>query len=158
VNGKVDRSASGGLALNFSCPSEGHQGDATYRLMQSMPTNPQDLLTYLEAGKKWTNDGPAQEIGDLIREAIVPPALMAALYRTAELLPGATLVPDAVNAVGRHGAAIAWDTGDYRTEWIFDKSTLQYIGERDLDVKTGVVNGESAITQSAFVSRAGQLP
>jgi hypothetical protein len=158
VNGKVDRTAPGGLAPNFSCPSEGHLGDATYRFMQSMPTNPQDLLTYLQAGKKWTNDGPAQEIGDLIREAIVPPALMAALYRTAELLPGATLVPDAVNAVGRHGVAIAWDTGDYRTEWIFDKSTLQYIGERDYDVKTGVVNGESAITQSAFVSKAGQLP
>ena len=83
---------------------------------------------------------------------------MAALYRTAELLPGATLVPDAVNAVGRHGVAIAWDTGDYRTEWIFDKSTLQYVGERDFDVKTGKVNGESAITQSAFVSKAGQLP
>jgi hypothetical protein len=158
VNGKVDRSGSGGLAVNFTCPSEGHLGDATYRLMQSMPTSPQDLLAFLQAGKKWTNDGPAQEIGDLIREAIVPPALMAALYRTAELLPGATLVPDAVNAVGRHGVAIAWDTGDYRTEWIFDKSTLQYIGERDYDVKTGVVNGESAITQSAFVSKAGQLP
>jgi hypothetical protein len=126
--------------------------------MQSMPTNPQDLLAYLQAGKKWTNDGPAQEIGDLIREAIVPPALEAALYRTAELLPGATLVPDAVNAVGRHGVAIAWDSGDYRTEWIFDKSSLQYIGERDYDVKTGVVNGESAITGSAFVSKAGQLP
>jgi hypothetical protein len=158
VNGKVDRSGSGGLAVNFTCPSEGHLGDATYRLMQSIPTDPQALLQYLQAGKKWTNDGPAQEIGDLIREAIVPPALSAALYRTAELLPGATLVPDAVNAVGRHGVGIAWDTGDYRTEWIFDKTTLQYIGERDFNVKTGVVNGESAITQSAFVSKAGQLP
>ncbi|MBO0831081.1 MAG: CU044_5270 family protein [Actinobacteria bacterium] len=160
VNGKVDRSQPTGLEPkpNFTCPSEGHLGDATYRLMQSMPTDPGALLSYLKAGKKWTNDDPAQEIGDLIREAIVPPALNAALYRTAELLPGATLVPDAMNAVGRHGIAIAWDTGGYRSEWIFDKSTLQYIGERDYDLKTGVVNGESAIVQSAFVSKAGTLP
>jgi hypothetical protein len=46
----------------------------------------------------------------------------------------------------------------YRSEWIFDKSTLQYIGERDYDLKTGVVSGESAIVRSAFVSKAGQLP
>jgi hypothetical protein len=160
VNGKVDRSRPTGMEPrpNFTCPSEGHLGDATYRLMQSMPTDPKALLSYLKAGKKWTNDDPAQEIGDLIREAIVPPKLSDALYRTAELLPGATLVPDAVNAVGRHGIAIAWDTGGYRSEWIFDKSTLQYIGERDYNLKTGVVNGESAIMQSAFVSKAGTLP
>lgn len=160
VNGKVDRSQSTGTGPkpNFTCPSEGHLGDATYRLMQSMPTDPKALLSYLEAGKKWTNDDPAQEIGDLIREAIVPPALSAALYRTAELLPGATLVSDAVNAIGRHGIAIAWDTAGYRSEWIFDKSTLQYIGERDYNLKTGTVNGESAIVQSAIVSEAGKLP
>jgi len=160
VNGKVERPPATvtGARPDFTCPSEGHLGDATYRLMQSMPTDTTALLGYLEAGKKWTNDDPAQEIGDLIREAIVPPALSAALYRTAELLPGAKLVPDAVNAAGRHGIAIAWDTGGYRSEWIFDQSTLQYIGERDYDLKTGVVNGESAIVQSAFVSKAGMVP
>jgi hypothetical protein len=40
----------------FRCPSEGHLGDATYRLPQSLPTDPAALLTYLKAGKKWTND------------------------------------------------------------------------------------------------------
>jgi hypothetical protein len=168
VNGKVDRSAAGRAPQsnlpqpNFTCPSEGRLGDATYRLLQSLPTSPTALLNYLKAGKKWTNDDPATEIGDLIREAIIPPAVAAALYRVAALLPGATLVPDATNATGKHGIGIAWTSTDaqreYRTEWIFDTTTLQYIGERDYNVKTGVVNGESAILQRAFVDKAGQLP
>jgi hypothetical protein len=168
VNGKVDHSVarraphSNLPRPNFTCPSEGHLGDATYRLLQSLPTSPTALLNYLKGGKKWTNDDPATEIGDLIGEAIIPPAVAAALYRVAALLPGATLVPDATNATGKHGIGIAWTSTDaqheYRTEWIFDKATLQYIGGRDYNVKTGVVNGESAILQRAFVDKAGQLP
>ncbi len=47
---------------------------------------------------------------------------------------------------------------EYRSEWIFHKTSLQYIGERDYDIKTGVVNGESAVLQRAFVDNAGQRP
>ena len=54
--------------------AKGHLGDATYRLLQSIPTQPDALLAYLKAGKKWTNDDPPTEIGDLIRETIMPPA------------------------------------------------------------------------------------
>src|SRR6266581_1180475 len=57
-NGKFDPSAVQGAQPSFSCPSEGHLGDATYRLLQSLPTEPAALLNYLKAGKKWTNDGP----------------------------------------------------------------------------------------------------
>ena len=97
VNGKVDRSLPGGTPqTNFTSPSEGNLGDATYRLLQSLPANPTAQLNYPNAGKKWTNDDPATEIGDLIREAIVPPEVAAALYRVAALLPGATLVPNAI--------------------------------------------------------------
>jgi hypothetical protein len=145
----------------FSCPSEGHLGDASYRLLQSMPTNPAALLHYLTAGKRWTNDDPATEIGDLISESIIPPAVAAALYRVAEHLSGATLVPNATNAVGQRGIGIAWtdpQQPQYRNMWIFNKKTLQYIGTRDYNVKTGIVNGESAILQRAFVAKAGRLP
>lgn len=145
----------------FSCPSEGHLGDASYRLLQSMPTNPSALLKYLKAGKRWTNDDPTTEIGDLISESIIPPAVAAALYRVAEHLSGATLVPNATNAVGQRGIGIAWTDPrqpQYRTMWIFSKKTLQYIGTRDYNVKTGAVKGESAILKRAFVAKAGQLP
>jgi hypothetical protein len=164
VNGKVQppSSANSEAQLAITCPAEGHLGDASYRLLQSLPTNPNALLNYLKAGKKWTNDDPVTEIGDLIKEAIIPPAAAAALYRVAAHLPGAVVVPDTTNAVGQHGIGIAWASTDaahkYRTEWIFNKTTLQYIGERDYNLKTGAVNGESAILQRAFVNKAGELP
>jgi hypothetical protein len=86
----------------------------------------------------------------------------AALYRVAAHLPGAIVVPDATNAVGQLGVGIAWASTNtahkYQTEWIFNKTTLQYIGERDYNAKTGVVNGESAILQRAFVNKPGELP
>jgi hypothetical protein len=147
---------------NFTCPSEGHLGDTTYRLLQSIPTQPDALLAYLTAGKKWTNDDPPTEIGDMIRETIMPPALAAALYRLAATLPGATLVPHATNAVGRAGIGIMWTSTSakqvYKNEWIFDKTTLQFIGERTYDPATGKLTGESAVIQQAFTAKAGQLP
>jgi hypothetical protein len=159
-DGKVVKNS--GLPLNFTCPSEGHLGDASYRLLQSIPTEPRALLAYLEAGKKWTNDDPPTEIGDMIREAIVPPRLAAALYRLAATLPGATLVPHAVNATGQAGIGIMW-TGKsakqvYKNEWIFDPKTLQFIGEKTYDPSTGKLNGESAILQRAFTAKAGIKP
>jgi hypothetical protein len=161
-DGKVDRHPQGNLRFNFTCPSEGHLGDASYRLLQSIPTQPDALLAYLKAGKKWTNDDPPTEIGDMIRETIMPPALAAALYRLAATLPGAVLVPHATNAVGRAGIGIMWTSKTarqvYKNEWIFDRTTLQFIGERIFDPKTGQVTGESAILQQAFTARAGQLP
>src|SRR6185437_16331478 len=60
-DGKVDRHPMGNLRFNFTCPSEGHLGDASYRLLQSIPTQPDALLAYLKAGKKWTNDDPPTE-------------------------------------------------------------------------------------------------
>ena len=163
VNGKVDRDPPKGTPQpNFTCPSEGHLGDTTYRLLQSIPTQQDALLAYLKAGKKWTNDDPPTEIGDLIREAIVPPALAAALYRLAATLPGATLVPHVTNAAGRAGIGILWTSKTakqvYKNEWIFDKTTLQYIGGRDYDPVTGKLTGESAILQEGFTAKAGQLP
>ena len=163
VNGKVDRDPPKGTPMpNFTCPSEGHLGDTTYRLLQSIPTQPDALLAYLKAGKKWTNDDPPTEIGDMIRETIMPPALAAALYRLAATLPGATLVPHATNVAGRAGIGIMWTSKTarqvYKNEWIFDKTTLRFIGEKTYDPGTGRLTGESAIIQQAFTAKAGQRP
>lgn len=162
IYGKVGRHPAGNEPRpNFTCPSQGHLGDASYRLMQSMPTQPAALLAYLKAGRKWTNDDPSTEIGDLIREAIVPPALAAALYRLAATLPGASVVPHATNAAGRAGIGIMWTSRTkpaYQNEWIFDRTTLQFIGERSYDPETGQVTGESAVLRQAFTARAGQRP
>ncbi len=145
---------------NFRCPSEGHLGD-TYRLLQSLPTNPAALLNYLKSQKKYTNDDPLQEIFDTLTENIVPPAVAAAFYRVAAQLPGATLVPDATNAAGQHGIGITWPSPNPRAdhyELIFDKATLQNIGEEQFNAKTGAVDFEIAPRQRAFVDKAGELP
>jgi hypothetical protein len=145
---------------NFRCPSEGHLGD-TYRLLQSLPTNPTALLSYLKSQKKYTNDDPLQEIFDTLTENIVPPTVAAAFYRVAAQLPGATLVPDATNAAGQHGIGITWPSPNPRAdhyELIFDKATLQNIGEEQFNAKTGAVDFEIAPLQRAFVDKAGELP
>jgi hypothetical protein len=98
----------------------------------------------------------------MIRETIMPPALAGALYRLAATLPGATLVPHATNVAGRAGIGIMWTSKTarqvYKNEWIFDKTTLRFIGEKTYDPGTGRLTGESAIIQQAFTAKAGQLP
>src|SRR5215471_255808 len=50
VNGKVERNPPKGEPQpDVKCPSEGQLGDATYRLLQSLPTSPAALLGYLKA-------------------------------------------------------------------------------------------------------------
>ena len=77
-------------------------------------------------------------------------------------LPGATLVPHATNVAGRAGIGIMWTSKTarqvYKNEWIFDKTTLRFIGEKTYDPGTGRLTGESAIIQQAFTAQAGQVP
>ena len=161
VNGKVVRPSPGEPAVTCG---EGTVNGPTYRLLQSLPADPRALLNLIYAdtrgeGQAVGPDGEAfTTIGDLIREAIVPPRTAAALYRAAALIPGVTLVGHVTNAVGQPGIAIAWSNGQGRMEWIFDQATLQFIGERDYDSKAHELTGDTAILQEAFVSKAGQLP
>lgn len=143
---------------------EGSLNDPTYRLLQSLPTDPRTLLNLIYAGT--SGEGQAQgpdgeaftTIGDMIRETIVPPRTAAALYRAAALIPGVSLIGHVTNAEGRPGIAVAFTGTQVRYEWIFDPSTLQFIGERDYDMNAHMVTGDTAIQREAFVARAGQLP
>jgi len=154
-------------ALSVKCGT-GNLNNATYRLLQSLPTDPRTLLSQIYAfnqkngeGQALGSDGEAfVTIGDLIRETIVPPSTAAALYRAAALIPGVTLIPHVTTVEGQPGIAIAWTSSQDRYEWIFDPATLQYVGERDYGMSIGkpVVTGNAAVLQRAFVSKAGQLP
>jgi hypothetical protein len=97
-------------------------------------------------------------IGDLLGESIAPPQVSAALYRAAALIPGVTVVANATDAIGRHGVAVAFTYQDTRTEWIFSKQTLQYLGGRDINLANGSTTGEATVLQRAFVDHPGQLP
>jgi hypothetical protein len=146
----------------------GNLDNATYRLLQSLPTDPRTLLSQIYAfdqangeGQALGGDGEAfVTIGDLIRETIVPPSTAAALYRAAALIPGVTLIDRVTTVDGQPGIAVAWTNSQQRYEWIFDPASLQYVGERDFDMSSGtpVVTGNAAVVERAFVGKAGQLP
>jgi len=143
------------------CPYRGGVNDPSYRFLQSLPTDPHALLDLIERQMSGQQPPPQEAfttIGDLLREAIAPPPVSAALYRAAALIPGVTVVADATDAAGRHGVAVAMTVGGVRYEWIFSKQTLRYLGEHDINLANGSTAGEAAVLQRAFVDHAGQIP
>jgi hypothetical protein len=150
------------FASNYlHCPYRGGVNDPTYRFLQSLPTDPHALLSLIERQMSGQLPRPEEAfttIGDLLREAIAPPQVSAALYRAAALIPGVTVVADATDAIGRHGVAVAMTFRGVRSEWIFSKQTLRYLGERDINIADGATTGKAAVLQRAFVNHAGQVP
>src|SRR5258706_388517 len=123
--------------------------------------DPHALLHLIGREMQGQQPGPQEAvttIGDLLHEAIAPPQVSAALYRAAALIPGVTVVADATDAVGRHGVAVAMTSQGMRSEWIFSRQTLQYLGERDINIANGATTGEAAVLQRAFVNHIGQVP
>ncbi|MER6789324.1 CU044_5270 family protein [Streptomyces sp. NPDC000658] len=143
----------------------------TYAWLASLPTEPGHLLKrlYRETPVEKGDDRDQEvfnRIGDLIREQIMPSATAAAFFRATARIPGVTEVDDAVDAVGRHGIAIAREDVRHgaRTEWIFDARTLDYLGERtvssrDTDrAEAGTVYETTAVLERAVVDRQGLEP
>ena len=142
----------------------------TYRYLESLPTDPDVLLAKIYAETKGAGNSADQEafttIGDMLRESITPPALSAALYKAAAKIPNVMLVNDSVDAAGRHGVAVAHvdDASGSRDEWIFNKDSLEFLGERTVqvtsvdDLKAGMVTGMSAVLTRAIVDKIKQTP
>jgi hypothetical protein len=152
----------------ISCPNQGGWGDPTYRFLQSLPASPRTLLHMIYAAAKGQGQGPNREafrtIGDMLREAIAPPGVSAALYRAAALIPGVRVIPHATDILGQTGIGVQFARSKppapgvppYRPTWIFNSTTLQWIGETD-----GTVHGKvmgSVVLKRAIVDRLGQLP
>ncbi|MFC9705216.1 CU044_5270 family protein [Streptomyces sp. NPDC056943] len=153
----------------------GNLNSPTYDFLAALPTDPHALLKQIHddaeknhgAGSDSTT-GPDQEafvtIGDLLRNGVTPPATAAALYRAAALIPGVDVAPEAVDAAGRRGVAVARVHDGERTEWIFDTSTARLLGERTVLVKdsawgkAGDVVTSVALVSSGIVTEAGQTP
>ncbi|BBC29471.1 uncharacterized protein SGFS_007650 [Streptomyces graminofaciens] len=146
-----------------------------YDSLVKLPTDPDVLLKqiYKESDAVRDPEVPRDQaafvaIGDLLNESYPPADVAVALYKAAAKIPGVVAVDDAVDALGRHGVAIARqnDTDGQRTEWIFDKKTLQLLGDRTVQVKAekdgefkpGTVLFTSAITQRAVVDANKQVP
>ncbi|MEU1182329.1 CU044_5270 family protein [Streptomyces sp. NPDC005820] len=146
-----------------------------YNALVELPTDPDALLRQIYRDSDAVRDPEVPRdqaafvaIGDLLTESFPPAEVSAALYKAAAKIPGVVAVNDAVDATGRHGIAIARenDADGQRTEWIFDKKTLEFLGSRDVVVKkmadspfeVGTVRHTSAITERAFVDAAKRVP
>ncbi|WP_098010269.1 CU044_5270 family protein [Streptomyces sp. sk226] len=176
VNGSRDGLLNPGLGsgegdVNLGKNTEPSLQLPTYTYLASLPTDPDALLTAVYAQNTGVdkNLNPDQEafqtIGDALRESLMPPQIGAALYKAAAKIPGVNVVDDAVDASGRHGVAVSQDHGNQRTEWIFDKDKLTYLGERTVLInddsaggKTGRIIVSTAVTERAVVDKAGQKP
>ncbi|SDS27229.1 CU044_5270 family protein [Actinoplanes derwentensis] len=134
-----------------------------------LPEDPDVLLRQIYAGVQPgqgnSRDGQAfTVVGDLLRESMPAPAEAAALYRAAARIPGVELVRDAVDAVGRSGVAVARTEDARRREWIFDRATGDYLGERSYLVKdtdygnAGMLLGTAAEIDHAVVGKLGERP
>lgn len=154
--------------------------DPHLRYLATLPTNPDLLLLkiYWENGDMGPN--PQQEafvtIGDLIREQVVPPDVAQALYEAAARIPGIEVIDEAEDALGRRGIAIARTHNGIRRELIFDSTTLEFLGEREVIVGpvdlpipeggaapdpqslVGTVLSSTAVVARAIVDAPGQVP
>jgi hypothetical protein len=133
----------------------------TYTFLETLPTDPDALLGYIyahESGGLSKNDEAWTEIGDSLREYLVPPKLRAALFEAAAKIPGVSVVQNVTDAAGRTGIAVSKVVGPDRFELIFNPQTYKYMGERDVTVTAkpgvpaGTVTGSTAILSIGVVA------
>jgi len=150
------------------CSSKPQVG--TYTYLTRLPTDPGKLRAWLYRypnGAQQANDQAWTQIGDLLREMLVPPKLAAAMFRVAATIPGAVVVPHATDAVGRPGIAVARveTHSDSTAELIFDPHTYQLLGERSVLIKpvkgegpAGTVTEASAQLRTTVTSKRPSPP
>ncbi|MFD3914379.1 CU044_5270 family protein [Streptomyces sp. NPDC058603] len=155
-------------------PRKADLNGPSYDYLTKLTTDPDQLLAKIYKETAGHGNSPDQQafstIGDLLGESYPPAKLYSALFKTAAKIPGVVVVNDAVDAAGRPGVAVARtdETSGAREEWIFDKKTHAFLGERSVQVKQmeedgvvikpGTVNNTSAIITRAVVDEMKQTP
>ncbi|MEU6975582.1 MULTISPECIES: CU044_5270 family protein [unclassified Streptomyces] len=143
--------------------------DPTHTYVASLPTDPEALLSLVYAQTRTTGGGDADQraftaIGTLLTETWAPPQVTAALYGAAARIPGTTVLPSAQDAAGREGVAVARTAQGEQTQWIFDRKTSAFLGQRTVLARAteagpaGTVLGSSAVLGRGVTNRPGELP
>ncbi|WTP83684.1 CU044_5270 family protein [Streptomyces sp. NBC_00178] len=167
--GKDESLGGGGTAvLDGGTPTTAGAGNTPYAQVAALPTDPEVLLKKIYAvteGSAPGRDAAAFDwVGETIGEAIVPPEVEAAIWLAAGKIPGVQVVHDAVDAAGRHGEALAFESLGERSEYIFDRATHTYLGERSYLVKAGdagkagQLTGITAVLDRGVADKTGQVP
>ncbi|NEA98087.1 CU044_5270 family protein [Streptomyces sp. SID13726] len=127
-------------------------GYLSFRQLQALPTDPDALLRRLYGDTGGVEPSRRAEtalenIGAVIDSATLLPELSAALYRAMAQLPGARVVEHAEDAAGRKGVGLAFADSPKGYAWVFDASTLRYLGTT-----------RSALLSVGVTDRTGQEP
>ncbi|MFI5998432.1 CU044_5270 family protein [Streptomyces sp. NPDC051362] len=149
-------------------------GHPSYDFLSQLTTDPDQLLKLIYKETKGQGNTPDQQafstIGGLLAESYPPAELYPALFKAAAKIPGVVRVNDAQDALGRSGVAVARldETGGTREEWIFDKKTHVFLGDRTVQVKKtfeygvtvkpGTIRYTSAIIKRTIVDGMKQTP
>jgi hypothetical protein len=140
-----------------------------------LPTDAAALRKVIEAREIRDVQGPPGEaetftlIGDMLREAYLPPEVRAALFRLTAELPGVELLGEVEDPVGRPGTGIAFTDRrrGTRHELIVDPDTSVLLGERESIVRSGsygfkappgTLTGYAAYLESKVVDSVGEKP
>ncbi len=122
------------------------------RQLSRLPTDRPELEDYLRARRQLTLNG----IHQLIGEVRVPEGLRALFVDLAANLPGAWILEDAADQLGRPGLGVACVEQNQREELIFDLDTRELLGYRQVLVAPGVEYGApvgAVIGWTSYLSR-----
>jgi hypothetical protein len=147
-------------------------GMLSYAEVRGLPTDPRALLTTLAVAARRSSTarsaprfGPAilaltefRAISGLL-VAPVDPAVRAALFRAAALIPGVRDLGTRADAIGRRGVAVGLDwRGGIVSELIFDPRTAALLGVDIGEDRGGLAYIASGLTQSIRSLPAGVKP
>ncbi len=125
-----------------------------------LPTNADAMLAYLYRDADGTKNPRDQQAftaaADLIREAYLSPASLAAVFGALARIPGVTVTGDVTDEAGRHGVAVALtEVQGTRTELIFDRRSHAFLGERTVLVRDqdGLTAGQVAYSVAVLAVR-----
>ncbi|MGH2914320.1 MAG: CU044_5270 family protein, partial [Solirubrobacteraceae bacterium] len=123
--------------------------------MQALSTDPRTLLRQMRRidGGPRTAAEDLVHVGDFLRETDAGPALRAALYRAAALIPGVQLLGRVRDRLGRHGLGVAYDSRAGRDELIFNPRTAALMAEDEHTPGPSAVDYWAVYRQSRVVDQ-----
>jgi len=128
---------------------------------KALSTDPATLLKQIHRLDGGPND-PGElfvNVGDFLRESDAPPAIRAALYKAAALIPGIQLIGQQTDQLGRTGLGLAfpYPDGKVHSVLIIDQSTATLLAE-DYYAPDGTLSSWTAYRPSRIVDALPDYP